>query len=545
MPALETRTGFPAVLIVIAFSLTLLTVSCDSSVTGRAASSAWIKNSPPDVSAENITVNESDAASADVTATDPNGDNVSLAFSSPFNSTGYWQTRYDSAGIYTAYVIGSDDEDSTISDFLLEVKEVHKPVNLTLRIINPLSHEFNFTIRNSGYNLKGQTINQTTDIHETKDGRINLIRNADSYTFSVNATNHSSLDFNTYVENSTTWRDIYLKDNIEPRSPENISFKGKGFAFHPLFNLEWGRVCFDTAGTSFKDESRKNLFRCDWEFVDGKCIGNWHSIVSHKEGSLLCHNTTSFSAFALGETLSYYCGDGVCDDTETCSSCPEDCGVCPSEEAPGGGAGEPSPPSGGRGYAPEEPEKPAPRNISLPPGTPLLDVVLKILHEYERVRPGGDILSEVLIYNLGTTRRVDVEITYSMTDAAGNGSESILIGSETLAVETSLSKLKIFSAPKKEGYYTLFAEARYSNHTANSSDTFWVEKAPAEEKPLATPMLNAYAILVILIMILIILVLMFYEYKELKSISGEKKVRSSELVKKGLARKKRGNKKNS
>ncbi|MCK4589631.1 MAG: FG-GAP repeat protein [Nanoarchaeota archaeon] len=48
----------------------------------------------------------------------------------------------------------------------------------------------------------------------------------------------------------------------------------------------------------------------------------------------------------------YYCGDGTCDATESCSSCSADCGTCPPAPTGGGGGG------GGRAIPPVEEEEP-------------------------------------------------------------------------------------------------------------------------------------------------------------------------------------------
>jgi len=42
------------------------------------------------------------------------------------------------------------------------------------------------------------------------------------------------------------------------------------------------------------------------------------------------------------------CGDGACNNYETCSTCSEDCGACPTDGSPGGGGGS----GGGGSYSP-------------------------------------------------------------------------------------------------------------------------------------------------------------------------------------------------
>ncbi len=508
------------------------------SITGMAASKVKINNSSPDVSfSGNITVDEGGIADTNATANDLNGDSVLFFFSDPLNSAGKWQTRYDDAGIYDAYLTASDGKDTIKEDFTITVNDIYKPINLTLRIINFIDKEYNFTIQDSGYKLKGEIINRISVVKETANGMIELSTSADSYTFTTSPTENSTLSFKKYVENSSVLN-IYLEGGINPVSSANISFKGDAFAFHPLFDIQMGKLCFDTAGADFNNESRKALFRCEWDFADSECRSLWKSVPHYEEGTRMCYNTTSFSAFALGETLTYYCGDGICDATEDCSSCPEDCGKCPEKAEPA-----PSGPSE-RGPRRIPPGAYTPSEAELPPEMhliPLMDVMLKILPKYRTVYPGADLFSEILLYNLGETRRVDVEVVYSINDTS---KRTVYKDSETLAVETSLSKIKQFKAPEKPGKFLLIAEAHYGNATARSTAMFTVTKKPVEEKPSPfAPYIQTYILLLILVITLMLMFLLLYEYREIKRIAKEtRKIKSKDFARKGLVRKKKSGK---
>jgi len=50
-------------------------------------------------------------------------------------------------------------------------------------------------------------------------------------------------------------------------------------------------------------------------------------------------NTTHFSIYGVYGEMSPYCGDGTCNAGESCSSCHQDCGSCPSGDDTGGSGG--------------------------------------------------------------------------------------------------------------------------------------------------------------------------------------------------------------
>ncbi|GAG17999.1 unnamed protein product, partial [marine sediment metagenome] len=69
--------------------------------------------------------------------------------------------------------------------------------------------------------------------------------------------------------------------------------------------------------------------------------------ISYENGTLV-FNVTLFSAYSVAEGA--YCGDCVCNNGESCSTCSADCGACPSSG--GGGSGG----SGGGGRRTEDEE---------------------------------------------------------------------------------------------------------------------------------------------------------------------------------------------
>ncbi len=111
----------------------------------------------------------------------------------------------------------------------------------------------------------------------------------------------------------------------------------------------------------------------------------------------------------------------------------------------------------------------------------LLDVNVEIPNKYKRIMPGKEILSEIKIYNMGETGRVDIEIEYIIKDENNN----ILIKeSETIAVETQASFMQKITIPEntKYGKYFFYVKAIYNSKIASSSTSFEVVKEEISQK---------------------------------------------------------------
>lgn len=80
------------------------------------------------------------------------------------------------------------------------------------------------------------------------------------------------------------------------------------------------------------NESNLVLYKCNsWNLTSKTCTSGRVGInfTNDKISNTLYWNTTNFSAFYVTEMLPH-CGDSVCQGDETCSSCPQDCGGCPT-----------------------------------------------------------------------------------------------------------------------------------------------------------------------------------------------------------------------
>ncbi|MEM4680708.1 MAG: DUF87 domain-containing protein, partial [Nanopusillaceae archaeon] len=89
----------------------------------------------------------------------------------------------------------------------------------------------------------------------------------------------------------------------------------------------------------------------------------------------------------------------------------------------------------------------------------LLDIKMTLLND--KVKPGDYLRAEVILYNLGKTKRVDVNLTLSLID----NENFIEVGKteESLAIETSLTKIVALKIPDKiiEKRYLVKAVATY------------------------------------------------------------------------------------
>ncbi|MBM3234391.1 hypothetical protein FJZ19_04850 [Candidatus Pacearchaeota archaeon] len=197
-------------------------------------------------------------------------------------------------------------------------------------------------------------------------------------------------------------------------------------------------------------------------------------------------------------TLSLYCGDGICNNGETCSSCSGDCGACPVTPSPGGGGGGaacyydwqctnwfPSicPESGtqericmnkgsckGTEGIPNQTQK----CEYLGPKEPLFDIYLSLEDKYKKICSENKIKANIKLENYAKVELLDAFMTYWIID---ENNKLIAELKDTRAVEKSTNfdiEMKIPDSTP-EGTYRLYAEITYSgNKTAVAGETFEV-----------------------------------------------------------------------
>ena len=91
---------------------------------------------------------------------------------------------------------------------------------------------------------------------------------------------------------------------------------------------------------TFENENYSGVYKCgEWNFSSKNCLGGWRSFenfTQNKSENYFSIHANTYSAFSLKQEI--YCGDGVCSDNESCSSCPGDCGQCDDGDDGSGGS---------------------------------------------------------------------------------------------------------------------------------------------------------------------------------------------------------------
>lgn len=129
----------------------------------------------------------------------------------------------------------------------------------------------------------------------------------------------------------------------------------------------------------------------------------------------------------------------------------------------------------------------------------LFDVKVDLIKDQETTEQGKVINPQIMIYNLGDLKPVDVELFYSLRDFDG---KDIIYHEETFAVgEQKLftGKIKIPS-DLKEGFYLIYTKVTYNNQTAVSSFPF---------KVIQKERLSTWILAIILIIIVIYLYIVY------------------------------------
>ncbi|MBI2044225.1 hypothetical protein HYT24_02570 [Candidatus Pacearchaeota archaeon] len=103
----------------------------------------------------------------------------------------------------------------------------------------------------------------------------------------------------------------------------------------------------------------------------------------------------------------------------------------------------------------------------------LLDVRTEIPKKYHEILPGGELLANINMFNLGISKRADINLKYVISDFNG---KVIFTKNETLAIETQTSFVTSIEIPPNVPYgkYVLYVEATYDGKVAGATANFEV-----------------------------------------------------------------------
>lgn len=131
----------------------------------------------------------------------------------------------------------------------------------------------------------------------------------------------------------------------------------------------------------------------------------------------------------------------------------------------------------------------------------LLDVYTEIPSISKKVLPGGELLTEVRIFNLGAFRGAkDIRIEYKIRDLDGN---EIFGEHETIAIETQTSFIKKMHIPENMEYgnYILYIRAIYNSEVASASARFEVIS------PIITAKEKLFIVIIIILSVVLSLII--------------------------------------
>ena len=132
----------------------------------------------------------------------------------------------------------------------------------------------------------------------------------------------------------------------------------------------------------------------------------------------------------------------------------------------------------------------------------LLDVRAEIESSYKKVIPGGNVLAQIRIFNMGGEGRKDIHIDYIIKGYSG---KELVRETESLAIETQVTFLKEIKIPDdaKDESYILYVKVTYEGKVASSSDNFEIvaSKVTSKEK--------IYIVIIIILAVILSLIIYF------------------------------------
>jgi hypothetical protein len=157
---------------------------------------------------EDLAINEGELAAVSASASDPDGNNVTITYGVPLDANGEWQTNYDSSGNYTINVSASDGETAVSKTMKLTVLNVNRAP-----VIQPIA----------GINAKeGETINLEVDVGDP-DNQNNVTNDDNALTVTYPAPFDSNGTWNVNYEQSGSYNLTVKVSDGELNASTNVA----------------------------------------------------------------------------------------------------------------------------------------------------------------------------------------------------------------------------------------------------------------------------------------------------------------------------------
>lgn len=143
----------------------------------------------------------------------------------------------------------------------------------------------------------------------------------------------------------------------------------------------------------------------------------------------------------------------------------------------------------------------------------LFDINIKILKDYHIVVPGSMLITEIELFNMGDTEKIDAEIEYFIKDESGN---TIDYHKDTKAVMTTLSFIREFDLSEdiKPGQYILYVKVSYNGDVASAGEWFSVIEKSFPMKKINRKEWTIWASGIIILLVLISVIFIIIKYKK-------------------------------
>jgi hypothetical protein len=145
---------------------------------------------------------------------------------------------------------------------------------------------------------------------------------------------------------------------------------------------------------------------------------------------------------------------------------------------------------------------------------PLFDILVSTTETPQRVYLGEEIEAEILMYNFGDLKPVDVSLYYSLRDFDGN---DILYAEESFAVQEQKEVKRKIRIPEdlEPGYYLFYSRLTYGNESVSSSAIVLVQGR--EERFYFEPWMIIGILVIIIIVILASFFIQMRKYRRIWS----------------------------